>query len=504
MTTLRKGAQSTTYARRNVPGDGAIPKRFAHLLLRNSNRGTEERPAWLFPRGVVVATVRAEMRISVCLLAAGFFACSNTKTATKTDAPNGVPSASVATTASATPSDEAGVVAVVDAGPDAALPPLAGANVLAQTLEIYRVAACGGAASTAGVDPAPTPAPSAFDAAMVNEHCTALAQLYVDYKKNWMDVAMPFIAKLVPPNSPKAVVYPFGGGDLMGAIATYPDANEYTTISLEIAADVRKIDGAPKTALKSELGRYNTVLGKYFDKAHSRTDNLDIGTKSVLPGEVVFDLVALVLHGYEPLAVRYFTFDADGLPKYVTDEQISKADQAVKDKKKRSDEVDNELFKNMEIIFRKKGDLMAPIKTARHVAMNLDDTHMKADPRLAKHLEQKTQIAAMTKAGSHLLWSDDFSIIRDYMAKHTDFMISDTTGFPPAYAKKMGFVQDTYGTYTWPLPFGAVDPKIATDVKKVFDTNTHVDISFRYGYPDKDSHGSIMVNRKPTVPAPKL
>ena len=90
------------------------------------------------------------------------------------------------------------------------------------------------------------------------------------------------------------------------------------------------------------------------------------------------------------------------------------------------------------------------------------------------------------------------------MAKHTDFMISDTTGFPPAYAKKMGFVQDTYGTYTWPLPFGAVDPKIATDVKKVFDTNPHVDISFRYGYPDKDSHGSIMVNRKPTVPAPKL
>lgn len=443
------------------------------------------------------------MRLSVCLLALGFIACSNNKTATKTDAPSGVPSASTSATAS-TADDAQAPVAVVDAGPDAALPPLAGANVLAQTLEVFRIAACGGAASTAGLDPSPSPAPSAFDAAMVDEHCKALAQLYVDYKKNWMDVAMPFIAKLVPADSPKTVVYPFGGGDLMGALATYPDATEYTTISLEIAADVRKVDGAPKAALKSELGRYRTVLGKYFDKAHSRTDNLDIGTKSVLPGEVVFDLAALVLHGYEPLAVRYFRFDQDGAPKYVTDDEIAKADQAVKDKKKKSEDVDNELFRNMEIMFRKKGDPGAPLKTVRHVAWNLDDNHMKADPRLTKHLEAKGKIAAMTKAGSHLLWSDDFSIIRDYLAKHTDWMISDTTGFTPAYAKKAGFVQDTYGTYTWPEPFGAVDAKTATEVKKLFETNPHVDVNFRYGYPDKDSHGSIMVNRKPSIPAAKL
>jgi hypothetical protein len=76
-------------------------------------------------------------------------------------------------------------------------------------------------------------------------------------------------------------------------------------------------------------------------------------------------------------------------------------------------------------------------------------------------------------------------------------MISDTTGFPPAYAKKMGFVQDTYGSYTWPEPFGLVDVKDATDFKNLFLSNPHTDLSFRYGYPDKDHHGHIVVTRKP-------
>ena len=61
------------------------------------------------------------------------------------------------------------------------------------------------------------------------------------------------VVRLFPKDAPKTVVYPFGGGDAMGALATYPDATEYTTISLEIAADVRKATGAPRPQLRAEL-----------------------------------------------------------------------------------------------------------------------------------------------------------------------------------------------------------------------------------------------------------
>lgn len=415
-------------------------------------------------------------------------ACGITKSAPKIDGTAPPVSATVVASASAEPQDAQAPVAVVDAGPPA---PLVGANFAAQAKTLFRVGACGNDEAV----------PAPFDKAAVDAYCKDLLAAYATYKKDWIDVAMPFIAKLVPADVPATVVYPFGGGDTLGAMATYPNATEYTTISLESAADIRKIDNVPQRQLKPELARYLLVLSKYFEKAHSRTDNLDIGTKSVLPGEILFDLVALAIHGYEPVALRYFRFEPDGKIKYVEQAEIDAADAAVKAGKKKREDVDALLFDNMELLFHKKGDDKAPLKTLRHVAWNLDDDHLKPDPRLVRHLEGKGKVAAMTKAASHLLWSDSFSIIRNYLATHTDWMISDSTGFTPTYAKKMGFVQDTYGSFTWPEPFGLVDNKNADDLRKLFLANPHTDLTFRYGYPDNDHkgghHGHIVVTRKP-------
>ena len=416
-------------------------------------------------------------------------ACSNPKSTAKT---------TEAATTPPPPSASASAAHVeVDAG--APKPPpevLAGADFAADAKTLFRVAACGNTDQ---------PVPAGFDAAVVDAHCKELASMIAEYKKTWVDVAMPFLAKLRPKDLPTTVVYPFGGGDLLGALATYPDGTDFTTISLEIAADVRKIESVPKARLAPELARYNQVLGKLFEKAHSRTINLDIGSKSVLPGEIVFDLVAMVVHGYEPTSLRYFKIQDDGTPHYFDQVEIDAADAAVKAGKIPRGGEDDQIFSNMELRFVKKGAPDAPVHILRHIAWNLDDKHLKANGKLLKFLDARgTKVSTMTKAASHLIWSDDFSMIRNWLATHTDWMISDTTGFAPAYAKKMGFVQDTYGTYTWPEPFGLVDVKDATDFKNLFLANPHVDVSFRYGYPDKDHHGHIVVTRKPTIPPAKM
>ncbi len=423
-------------------------------------------------------------RSALALGVLGLVACSNPKSASKGDAP-------IPTVSAPQPVATASASAVVDAAVEAPPEVLSGADFALQAKELFRVAACGG----------DTPIPSHDDPAVVEAHCKELSTMYADYKKGWMAVAMPFIANLVPATIPKVVVYPFGGGDLLGALATYPNGVEFTTVSLEIAADIRKVESMPGNQLAPTLARYRLVLGKLFEKAHSRTDNLDIGSKAYLPGEIVFDLVAMQVHGYEPTSLRYFKFNDDGSLHYVEQSEIDAGDAAVKAGKKARADVDNDLFADVEVRFKKAGDKTAPAKILRHVAFNLDDNHMKANPRLLKYLEAEARpkISAMTKAASHLLWSDDFSIIRNYLATHTDWMISDSTGFTPSYAKKMGFVQDTYGSYTWPEPFGTVDVKNAEDMKKLFATNPHTDITFRYGYPDKDHHGHIVVTHKPGV-----
>ena len=174
--------------------------------------------------------------------------------------------------------------AVASAPPSIPEPPLSGLEFLPQARTIFRVAACG----------APGDVPARFDASVVARHCDELGHAYADYRHGWVDVAKPFLAALRPKDLPRVAVYPFGGGDLVSALATFPDATEITTISLEPAGDVRPIDGLAPDFLGHELAVHRSHLERLFEKAHSRTDNLEREAKTALPGEILFALAALV------------------------------------------------------------------------------------------------------------------------------------------------------------------------------------------------------------------
>ena len=232
-------------------------------------------------------------------------------------------------------------------------PPLAGQDFIDQARILFRLAACGGSG----------PIPDRFDAKMVEAHCKDSTAKYAEYKRQWVDVAMPYIAKLEPAGLPKEVVYPFGGSDLMSALATFPDATTYTTVSLEIAADIRRVDTITQKKLDAELRLNRDHLGKLFEKIHSRTVNLDIESKSDLPGEIVFSLVALAIYGQEPVSLRYFKFNPDGTLHYLTAEDIDTMEKADAAKKRSPADIQADIFGNVELQFRKAGDANAPVKT---------------------------------------------------------------------------------------------------------------------------------------------
>jgi hypothetical protein len=392
-----------------------------------------------------------------------------------------LPSATPATaSASSSSTADAGMVAAADAQAPAADEPLVGATFTKEIQAAFRVAACGGDDSFI---------PAGVDRAMVDAHCATLKSGYDEYKKEWIDVAGPFLAKLRPAGLPTTVVYPFGGGDLVTALATFPDTTELTTISLEIAGDIRGIMKTDNKRLSVELGTLREHLGKLFLKAHSRTINLDIETHGAIPGEAAFTLAAMAIHGFEPITYRYFDFNDDGSLHWLTSDDIAKAEKAGKQGR-------GGPFANAEIRFRKKGE--TNVRIFRHVAYDLSDGNLKAHPQLMKYLDTKPKVSAMTKAASHLLWDDaNFSVIRDWLMTHTDWMISDTTGVPPRIAKKNGFEQDYYGQYEYAEPFGTVNNKDMNDFHEKFKGNAP--IAFRYGYPDNKSHGHIVVTHKPGV-----
>lgn len=342
-------------------------------------------------------------------------------------------------------------------------PPTLADDFVAQARTLARVAAC-------GTDDRELP--SRFDAKVVEDHCNALRSEYAHYRRHWLDVAAPLLASIVPKDLPPVVVYPFGGGDVLSALATFPNAAEFLTMSLEAAGDVRAIDSLDASELGDALLPVRQLVAKHLLVSFLSTKNLDLLAHGALPGELVLTLVALTIHGYEPVSLRYFDLQADGTLRYASTDT-----------------------RNVDLRFRASGGAGAA-KVLLHLAVNLDDAHLAKNKGLVALLESKGRFAAMTKAGSHLLWMDSFSTLRRLLLDRMEWMISDTTGIPPRFARAAGFVQDAYGTYDGPDPYGPSAGRDVEDFSELFRRAPTRPLPFWYGYPDKDHHGLLVVTRR--------
>lgn len=353
---------------------------------------------------------------------------------------------------------------------------------------LYRVAACGGS----------DPLPANASAKIVDRHCKELLAAVEEYKRRWLAVAMPFIAKVVPAGLPTHVVYPYAGGDLVTALAVYPDALEFTTISLESAGDPRGIDTLTGAELETSLkiNRHNVV--RLMRAAFSATTELAAGESSALPGQLILAIEGLVVHGYEPVSLRYFSIQPDGSIHYVTGDEIAAYDASKKKLGKKAErELRLSLFSNAELGFRKAGDASAPVKIYRHIAANLYDDAFATDAPLMKFLEARGKVAAMTKAASHLLWSPKSSHMRGYLLGHMVWMISDATGIPNADAAAAGFEQVTWGKFAGTY-FEQHQPNVEKEFVKLWKDNPVQPLPFRFGYFDKKFQSHMLVTRPKT------
>ena len=376
--------------------------------------------------------------------------------------------------------------------------PAAATDFGPQVRLMFRVAACGGDDAI----------PERFSARSITAHCKEMAQIYGSYKKAWVDEAQSFIARLRPADLPRVAVYPFGGGDLSSALAVYPDATELTTISLEAAGDVRVIDTIKSAKLDEEVDRIGNEIHRLYYAAHSTTKSLQAASHSELPGTIMFALAGLAVHGMEPVALRYFDIEPDGSLSYLSNAQLDERAAEFAAKKLGTappkkithywyEQVS--AFANVEIQFRPRSDPHAALRTYRHIVANLDDAHMATDDRVLRHLRAKRKVSVMTKAASFLLWYDDFSRIRDYLLQNTAWMISDASGIAPSRAEAAGFEEITYGEFTGPY-FIIDDKNTRGEFIKLWKSQAHRDLPFRFGYPDADKHNHLMIMRRKPVP----
>jgi hypothetical protein len=329
-----------------------------------------------------------------------------------------------------------------------------------------------------------------IDAKVYEAHCKRIRVVVDDYKKRWLTPAREFFAAKVPAGLPKKVVYPFAGGDLATALAIYPDAEEITTISLEPAGDPRTLGTLSPKEIKTALGVVTKELSSFYRANYSVTMNM-IGAMrgAKLPTQLIFGLSALMVNGYEPTSLRYFSVNADGTLKYLEQADVEAAASA------KTAGARNAVFANIELVFHKQGSTKKQVY--RHILANLNDAHLAKTPNVLAHLQAKGTVAGMTKAASYLLTFKEFSTMRKYIIEHVAWMVSDTTGLEPKYGAPAGFDYETYGSFTTSnMPAGKdASPAYA----KLFKSQPSRKLPFRFGYPDgtfKNGHLIIMAKAK--------
>ncbi|MBE2254467.1 MAG: hypothetical protein IAE78_33370 [Myxococcus sp.] len=377
------------------------------------------------------------------------------------------------------------LVAVLTQAPAAPAPSQDALDFTRQVKVLYRVVACAG----------DEPIPASFDVKVVEAHCKELNRRTDLYKKTWVAEAMPFIQNLKPAGLPTTVVYPFGGGDLISALTTYPDATDITTISLEHAGDPRRIDTITSKELAQSLALIRATSSGLLVANDSKTENLMKGQRGELPGQLSFFLIGLAVHGFEPVSLKYVKTNPDGSLRYLSAAEL----QATEEKSAKllhkawvSPDF-SEAFDNLELVFVKKGeDPKTRARVHRHFAQNLSDTNFGLDEGMKRYLEGKGRVVAMTKAASYLLWRDQFSTIRNFLLGHMEFMVSDSTGIPPVFAKKAGFHQQAFGKFN--ESFLGANPAYNADFRELWKTAKP--LPFRYGYLDKGLSKHMLVTSK--------
>jgi len=350
------------------------------------------------------------------------------------------------------------------------------------------------------------PPPEPLDAKTVEAYCARMKPKFDGFRTKWVEKASPFLVSLHSKDAPRELVYPFGGGDLMMALATFPEATPITTLSLELAGDPRRVRTLkePKK-LADALAAINGASTSTLVSNDSLSKNLSKVQRGDLPGQLSMHLMGLALNGFEPVSVRYFRIEDDGALHYYSLKEIAAQD----DKTAASFSKDwkqpdfSPAFANVEVQFVPKGQPNAARRIHRHIGADLSDDGLKKAPGVLKYLEAKGHVSAMTKAASYLMWRGDFATIRNYLLEHADFMMSDSTGVPVRYWQKIGYTIEAYGTFD--KAFLNTTEAFQRELREVYAKKSYA-LPMRFGYPDGSdkSRSHLIIVRKPGAQLPDV
>lgn len=256
--------------------------------------------------------------------------------------------------------------------------------------------------------------------------------------------------------SPRTVVYPFGGPDLLYVTAMFPDASRYILLGLEPSGNLPPLEQSEPAAVMQSLGRHaksieTELLYGYFITKDMKTDFSNGPLQGVTP-------ILLSALGYMNASVtRVQPTSAAGNPAVEID--FSLPGRGRKTMIYVSGDVSNKRF---------AGSYATWLSSAGSGSV------------------------AYFKAASYLMQDSGFSSLRNWVLANCRAVVQDDSGIPYSAFDQSQWGLHLFGNYTGPIDFFAKHNQ--TDLRAAYQTGgPFTELTFGSGYEMKASQANLMV-----------
>ena len=238
--------------------------------------------------------------------------------------------------------------------------------------------------------------------------------------------------------SPKTVLYPFSGPDILHCVQFFPDADQYIMVALERYGSLPVFEKLDSLKALVMLDYVRVSLEDIFDKSYFITRKMAVTVSNQYNGFIPLASVFLVRSGYTILDIRYKHLLDDGK----TFVEIPQ------------DTMGKYLNDCVEIYFRKNGG--SKIQKLAYYRTNLCDNvfatpGLKDNKGFRTYLDSLPEVYTYAKSASYLMSQSDFNIIRNICLTKSKTILQDDTGVGFAYYDPKKWTIKLFGSYTRPI-----------------------------------------------------
>lgn len=255
--------------------------------------------------------------------------------------------------------------------------------------------------------------------------------------------------------NPQALVYPFGGPDLLYATALFPQASNYVLLGLEPPGGLPNLDNADPGAVMGALTRLNTAMDAHLKTGYFITKDMKVHLSGgPLPGVTPILLASLALMDARVDSVQ--NISAAGRP-------------------------------GVEIDFRLPG---GGSRRATYVSGDVSNGGFNSSFR--GWLSSYSGGVAYFKAASYLMHDSGFSNIREWVLSNSHAVVQDDSGIPYKYYDSSKWDIHLYGNYEGPIELFAKHAQ--PDLRAAYDAaGGGPPLGFGSGYHFRPGEANLMI-----------